>query len=160
MKISNKTVVQYHYILTDAAGVQLQATYGSEPLVYLHGAGNIIEGIEKAMEGKSKGDKFSVTLSPEEGFGLRQENAVERIPVKHLRGAKKWKAGMLASVETHHGFRQVTILKVGKFMADVDVNHPYAGKTLNYQIEVMGVRDATPEEIAHKHVHGVGGHHH
>jgi FKBP-type peptidyl-prolyl cis-trans isomerase SlyD len=80
--------------------------------------------------------------------------------VKHFRGAKKWKAGMIATIDAHHGSKQVTIVKMGKFMADVDVNHPYAGKTLTFEIEIADVRAATDEELAHQHVHGPGGHHH
>jgi FKBP-type peptidyl-prolyl cis-trans isomerase SlyD len=160
MKISNKTVVQYHYTLVDGMGAPLESTTEAEPSVYLHGSDNIIEGLESAMKGRTKGEHFSVTLTPEQGFGLRDEDAVQRMAVKHLQGAKKWKAGMTATVDTQHGIRQVTIIKMGKFMADVDVNHPYAGKTLTFDIDIVDVRAATDEELAHQHVHGPGGHHH
>ena len=160
MKINNKTVVQYHYALTDEIETLLESTEGAEPPVYLHGAGNIIAGLEAVMEGKSKGDKFSATLMPEQAFGLHKAGEIERMSVKHFRGAKKWKVGMIATIDADHGSKQVTIVKMGKFMADVDVNHPYAGKTLTFEIEIVDVRDATDEELAHRHVHGPGGHHH
>lgn len=146
--------------MTDESGTLLESTEGSEPPVYLHGAGNIIAGLEAVMEGKSKGDKFSATLAPEQGFGAHKAGQIERMSVKNFRGAKKWKVGMIASIDDHHGSKQVTIVKMGKFMADVDVNHPYAGKTLTFDIEIVDVRAATDEELAHRHVHGPGGHHH
>ena len=160
MKINNKSVVQYHYTLTDETAALLDSTLGGEPPVYLHGAGNIISGLETAMEGKSKGDKFSVTLTSEQGFGRHKAGQIERMSVKHFRGAKKWKVGMIAAIDADHGAKKVTIVKIGKFMADVDVNHPYAGKTLIFEIEIADVRAATDEELAHRHVHGPGGHHH
>jgi len=160
MKINNKTVVQYHYTLTDETETLLESTVGSEPSVYLHGVESINPNLEAVMEGKVTGDKFSETLTPERGFGLHKAGEIERMSVKHFRGAKKWKVGMIATIDDHHGSKQVTIVKMGKFMADVDVNHPYAGKTLTFEIEIVDVRAATDEELAHRHVHGVGGHHH
>ncbi len=80
--------------------------------------------------------------------------------LEFLRGAKKWKIDMIATIDAEHGSKQVTIVKMGRFMADVDVNHPYAGKTLTFKIEIADVRAATDEELAHRHVHGPGGHHH
>ena len=152
--------MQYHFSLTDDSGTLLESTSGEEPSVYLHGAGSILAGLEDAMEGKEQGDKVSLTLTAAQGFGQRREDAVQRVSVKHLRGAKKWKAGMIAHLESDHGPRQVTIVKMGKFMADVDVNHPYAGKTLVFDIDIVDVRAATDAEVAHRHVHGPGGHHH
>lgn len=160
MKITNNSVVQYHFSLADDSEVLLESTSADEPSVYLHGAGNILDGLEEAMAGKVKGDKVSVTLTPAQGFGQRSEDALKRVPVKHLRGAKKWKAGMTARFDSEQGQQQVTIVKMGKFMADVDVNHPYAGKTLVFDIEIVDVRAATEVEVAHRHVHGPGGHHH
>jgi FKBP-type peptidyl-prolyl cis-trans isomerase SlyD len=112
------------------------------------------------MEGKVAGDIFSVTVPPEEAYGMRQEGAAQRVPIKHLQGARKWRPGMIAHVQTDQGMKQVQVVKVGRFMADVDTNHPLAGKTLTFDIEVVDVREATAEEIAHGHAHGVGGHHH
>jgi len=159
MKVEDEKVVQFLYELKDEQQTVLESTEG-EPVAYLHGFKNMMAGLENALAGKSVGDKFSVTLSPEEGYGERVEGSVQRVPVKHLQGAKKWKPGMVATVETEQGSRQVTVIKMGKFMVTVDSNHPFAGKTLTFDIEVVDVRDATGEEIAHGHAHGVGGHHH
>lgn len=160
MKIANKTVVQFGYTLKTEAGEPIEASPPDAPMAYLHGFGNIIPGLEQALEGKEAGDRFSVTVAPEQAYGPRQENAVQRIAVKHLKGARNWRPGMVAHVETEHGPRQVQIVKVGKFMADVDTNHPLAGKTLVFDIEVVAVRAPTDEELAHRHAHGAGGHHH
>ncbi len=160
MKIAHNSVVQFNYRLNDEAGAPVEASDPGEPVAYLHGHGNLISGLEKALEGRESGAQFSVTLPPEEAYGARQADAVQRIAVKHLRGARRWQPGMVAEVETDHGPRQVQIIKVGKFMADVDTNHPLAGKTLTFEIEVVAVREATEEELAHGHAHGAGGHHH
>jgi FKBP-type peptidyl-prolyl cis-trans isomerase SlyD len=160
MNITDNKVVQLHYVLKDEAGEQLESSYEQQPIAYLHGKNNMLVGVEQALSGKTQGDKFSVTLAPELTYGERQENAVQRVPVKHLQGASKWLPGMLATVQTEQGAMQVTILKVGKFMVTVDVNPPLAGKTLTFELEVVDVRDATEEELAHGHAHGVGGHHH
>jgi len=164
MKISDKTVVQFHYVLKDEAGEKLESSQGSDPLAYLHGANNTLAGLEKALTGKEMGDKFSVTLQPEDAYGERQEDLVERVPSKHLQGLPsknaKWKAGMIAVVQTEQGQRQVTVIKTGKFMVTVDINPPLAGKVLTFVIDVVDVRAATNDEVEHGHAHGVGGHQH
>ena len=160
MKIANKTVARFHYTLKDEAGKEIESSQGSDPLAYLHGFKNMLVGVEKALAGKEAGDKFSVTLQPEEAYGERQEDALQRVPVKHLQGAGKWQPGMTALVHTEQGERQVTVVKVGKFMVTVDINPPLAGKVLTFDLEVVDVREATAEEIEHGHAHGVGGHQH
>lgn len=160
MIISKDTVVQFHYSLQDEKGEMIESTADNEPMAYLHGHNNMVPGLEKALEGKAAGDSFSVTIEPAEGYGLRKENAMQRIPLKHLQGARKWKPGMMAIVDTNEGYRQVTVVKVGKFNADVDTNHPLAGITLTFNVQVKNVREATADEIAHGHAHGDGGHQH
>lgn len=160
MSISKDKVVQFYYTLKDEAGQTLESNVGADPVAYLHGHKNMMPGVEKALEGREAGEEFSVTLPPEETYGLRREDSEQRVPTKHLMGAKKWKPGMMAVVQTEQGQRQVTVVKVGKFMVTVDTNHPMAGKTLTFDLIVADVRDATPEEIAHGHAHGIGGHHH
>ncbi|GAB4350832.1 MAG: peptidylprolyl isomerase [Gammaproteobacteria bacterium] len=160
MNIEADRVARIHYTLrTDEAG-ELESSRGGEPMAYLHGHGNIIPGLEAALEGRAEGESFSVSVPPEEGYGHRIEGSVQRIPVKHLQGARRWRPGMIAHVQTDQGMKQVQVVKVGKFMADVDTNHPLAGKTLIFDIEVVSVREATAEEVAHGHAHGAGGHHH
>lgn len=159
MKVEDKKVVQFQYVLKDEQQTVLESTEG-EPVAYLHGYSNMMEGLEKALDGKVAGEKFSVTLAPGEAYGERVEGSIQRIPIKHLQGAKKWQPGMIGVVETEQGRRQVTVVKTGKFMVTVDSNHPFAGKTLNFDLEIINIRDATDEEIAHGHAHGAGGHQH
>ena len=160
MKITDKTVVQFHYTLKDEAGEVLESSTGNDPMAYLHGSSNMLVGVEKALTDKEAGDSFSVTLPPEEAYGERQEDAIQRVSAKHLQGASKWQPGMVAVVKTEQGQRQVTVIKAGKFMVTVDMNPPLAGKVLTFDLQVVDVRAATEEEVEHGHAHGVGGHHH
>lgn len=160
MSIVKDTVVQLHYSLFDGDNNLIEKTPADQPIAYLHGHRNMIVGFEQAMEGKAVGEHVSITLSPEQAYGQRNENAVARVPVKHLQGAKVWKPGMNAVVHTEQGARQVTVVKVGLKMVDVDTNHPLAGKTIRFEVDVVAVRAATAEELAHGHAHGDGGHHH
>lgn len=160
MKISKDTVVQFNYVLKDVDGNILEQTDTDQPIAYLQGHNNMLAGVENALANHVKGDSVSVTLTPDQAYGEVLDNAEMKVPVKHLQGAKKWKPGMIAAVNTENGQRQVTIVKVGRFMATVDSNHPFAGKTLCFEMEVVDVREATNSELAHKHAHGAGGHQH
>ncbi|WP_372881819.1 peptidylprolyl isomerase [Psychromonas sp.] len=156
MLINKNSVVEFHYALSDSEK-ELETSHSGEPLIYLHGFNGLFETLENALVGKTVGDKLEVTLTPEQSYGQRREGALQRIPIKHLQGAKVWKPGMTAVVESNQGRQQVTIVKVGRFNADCDLNHPFAGKTLTFAIEVVSVREATEQEISHGHVHGKGG---
>ncbi|WP_371377470.1 peptidylprolyl isomerase [Thalassotalea aquiviva] len=160
MLISKDTVVQFHYVLKNENGDVIEDSTGGDPVALLFGHKNMIQGIENALEGKQAGDQFTVTVKPEDGYGEYLDDAVQRVPAKHLQGASRWQPGMVAVVNTEHGQRQVTVLKVGKFMVTVDTNHPLAGQTLTFDINIVGVRAAEQEEISHGHAHGVGGHQH
>ena len=160
MNIDKDSVVRFHYTMRDETGAELDKSAHNEPMTYLHGHGGLMPGLEDALAGKAAGDKLEVTLAPGQAFGERQDDAEQRIPLKHLAGAKKWQPGMTAVVHTQQGHRQVTVVKVGHSMATVDTNHPLAGKTLTFNIEVAEVREASPEELSHGHAHGPGGHHH
>jgi FKBP-type peptidyl-prolyl cis-trans isomerase SlyD len=158
MNIDNKKVVSFHYTLKNDQGEEIESSREREnPMVYLHGAGNIIPGLEKAMQGKAAGDQFEVTVGPAEAYGERNENAVQRVPAKHFGEGRRLKPGQLVVLNTQQGPRQVTVLKVGRFNVDVDSNHPLAGQSLTFNVEVTDVRDATEEEASHGHVHGPGG---
>ncbi|MDX3774806.1 peptidylprolyl isomerase [Chromatiaceae bacterium AAb-1] len=159
MQISDNSVVQFHYTLSDQAG-EIESSVGNHPLLYLHGHQQMLPALEKALAGKTAGEKLDITLSPADAYGERDESAIQSVQVKHLLGSKKWKPGMVAVVQTEQGQRQVTIVKVGMFKADVDTNHPLAGKTLTFNVEIINVREATAEELEHGHAHGEGGHHH
>ncbi|WP_166253377.1 FKBP-type peptidyl-prolyl cis-trans isomerase [Marinobacter salicampi] len=159
MPIEKNQVVLFHYSVSDDQGTVVEDSRGGEPNAYLHGHGGIIPGLEEALEGREAGESFSVTVSPEKGYGPRKADAMQRVPIKHLTGAKRWKPGMIAQVKTEQGPRHVLVVKVGHKFADVDTNHPMAGKTLVFDIDIVDVRAAEPEEIAHGHAHGPGGNH-
>jgi FKBP-type peptidyl-prolyl cis-trans isomerase SlyD len=166
--VSKNSVVTFHYQLfsvEDAGerGELMESSYDDSAVVYLHGHNNIVRGLETAMSGRGSGEGFSVTISPEQGYGLRSDEAVQRIPCKHVHEYKKGKTfrpGQVVTVQTNQGARQVIVLKAGKFNLDVDFNHPLAGETLHYEIKIEDVRQATAEELSHGHAHGPGGHHH
>jgi len=160
MQITDKTVVTFHYTLANTSGEQLESSRGGEPTAYLHGARNIIRGLEHAFEGRSSGEQFEVTLAPRDAYGERNEELTQRVPVKHLVCEGKLRAGSVAQINTEQGKRSVTVIKVGRHSATIDGNHPLAGQELVFSIDIEDVREATGEEIAHGHAHGVGGHHH
>jgi FKBP-type peptidyl-prolyl cis-trans isomerase SlyD len=160
LNVAENSVVYFHYTLRDEAGEQLETSRDGEPSACLHGAGTIIPGLEAAMEGKAAGDVFTATVTPEEAYGPRQADRIQRVPVKHLLFRGKLRPGMAVQLNTGDGRLPVTVVKVGRHTADVDTNHPLAGQTLTFDIEIMEVRAATAEETAHGHVHGPGGHHH
>lgn len=164
MKIATNTVIQFHYRLReDGADEELESSYdGDEPAAYLHGHDNIISGLETAMTGHEVGDIFTVSVAAKDAYGERKEEQTQRVPIKHLMVKKnaKLKKGMVVNIQTDHGGHPATILKVGKFNVDVDTNHPLADKDLSFDIEIIDVRAATEDEVAHKHAHGVGGHQH
>ena len=153
-------VVSFHYTLKNANGEQMETSREQDPMSYLHGADNIILGLEKAMEGHETGDEFVVTVEPEEAYGIRNEKNVQRIPMKRLKGIGKVSVGQVLNLQTNKGQVQVTVLKVGRFNVDVDGNHPLAGQQLTFEVEVTGIREASEEELQHRHVHGPGGHQH
>ena len=157
MIIEDKKVVSFHYELTNQEGEQLESSRDKEPMTYLHGANNIIPGLEKAMVGKSAGDKFQITVEPAEAYGERKEANIQRISAKHFKNLRKLAPGQVVGLQTRQGPVQVTVVKIGRFNVDVDANHPLAGQALTFDVEVTGVRDASEEETAHGHVHGPGG---
>ena len=159
MQIANNSVVEFHYRLTENNEL-IEDSSNNTPLLYLHGHGGLFETMEAAFIDKTVGDKFEVTLTPEQSYGERREGALQRIPLKHLQGlekGKKWLKGMTAVVESNQGRNEVTLVKVGRFNADCDLNHPFAGKTLTFAVEVMTVRAATEDELSHGHAHAKGG---
>lgn len=160
MIIERDTVVTFHYTLHSAENKQLETSRDGEPSVYLHGANNIMPGLERSMAGKTEGDVFTVSLEAADAYGERDPQRQQRIPVKHLLYKGRLRPGMVVQVSTEQGQRPATVIKVGKFSADLDTNHPLAGQNLSFDIEIMGVREASSEEVAHRHVHGPGGHQH
>ena len=164
MKIEKDRVVTFHYTLFEGAAPEegqapLESSKEREPLAILAGRGNIIPGLDKAMEGHEAGDSFGVDVAAADAYGEKREGLSQRIPKKHF-GAQRLSPGMQVVLNTNMGPRAVTIEKVGMSVVDVDLNHPMAGKDLHFDIEIVDVREASDEEIAHGHVHGEGGHAH
>jgi FKBP-type peptidyl-prolyl cis-trans isomerase SlyD len=157
MNITRNAVVSIHYTLADSEGRELETSRGGEPMSYLHGAGHIIKGLEKALDGRAAGDAFQVTVEPAEAYGEKKSANIQRISAKHFRDPRKLRPGQVIGLQTQQGPVQLTVVKVGRFNVDVDANHPLAGQSLKFDVEVTAVRDATPEERAHGHVHGPGG---
>lgn len=159
MQIVKDKVVSFHYKLSEGDS-ELEQSHDGDPMSFLFGHGGLISGLEEAMAGRESGDSFSVTVPPEKAYGHYSPDAIQRVPVKHFGTKKKLRRGEVVALQTSQGPLDVTIVKVGKFMADVDANHPLAGRTLTFDIDIVDVRDATGEEVAHGHAHGTGGHHH
>ena len=159
MKIEDNSVVRFHYTVAEPGHGQIETSRNQEPMTVLIGQGGIIAGLEQAMRGREAGETFEVTIEPAQAYGDRREGMVQRIPRKHFKGAKL-APGMQVVLPTEQGNRPMTVRKVGVSVVDVDLNHPMAGKTLVFDVELLGVRAASEEEIAHRHVHGDGGHQH
>lgn len=160
MEIADQRAVLMHYTLTNDKGDVLDSSQGNEPLAYLHGAGNIIPGLEKALLGKKAGDKLQVNVSPAEGYGERDERLIQQVPRRAFQGIKDIQPGMTFHAQGDQGPMQVTVKRIAGDMVTVDGNHPLAGESLNFDVEIVEVRPATSEEMSHGHVHGAGGHHH
>ena len=159
MNIQKDSVVRFHYSVSEVGQSQLESSRDREPLVILFGHGNIIPGLEQALLGRQAGESFEVTLPPEQAYGEHQDGMSQRVPRKHFKGAKLV-PGMQVVLPTQMGQRAMTVVKVGMSVVDVDLNHPMAGKTLCFSVDVLDVRDATDEEKEHGHAHGDGGHQH
>jgi FKBP-type peptidyl-prolyl cis-trans isomerase SlyD len=160
MQIAANKVVHIHYTLTDEDGEVLDTSQTHGPLAYIHGAGNIIPGLENALTGHSVGDKFQVTILPEDAYGLRDDDLVQSVPKSAFHGVDEILPGMQFQAQSPEGLQLLTVLDVDGEEVILDGNHPMAGITLNFDVEVTDIRDATAEELDHGHVHGPGGHHH
>lgn len=161
MQITKNKVATIDYTLTNPQGQVLDSSKGAQPLSYLHGVGGIIPGLESALEGKSAGEKISVTIPPEQAYGARSEQLVQSVPKKSFQGIQTITPGMQFRAQGPNGQMQiVTVVAVEGDNVKVDANHPLAGVTLKFDVDVVGVREATPEELSHGHVHGPGGHQH
>lgn len=156
MQITKHKVASIHYTLTDNDGNVLDSSAGREPLTYIQGIGNLIAGMEEGLEGKTKGEKFNLKVSPKKGYGVKDDALTQKVP-RSAFGTQEVKVGM--QFQTNQG-GVVTVTHVGLAEITVDANHPLAGVELNFAVEVLEIRNASYEEISHGHVHGLGGHHH
>lgn len=157
MQISDNTVVSIHYTLKSDAGDILDSSENAGPLTYLHGAGNIIPGLESALTGHEQGEKLNVTVEPDQAYGVHRDDLVQKVtrdkfPVDDLQPGMRFKA------ETAQGTQILTVTEVQAEDVTVDANHPLAGETLHFDVEVVDTRKATAEEVEHGHVHEEGGH--
>lgn len=161
MQVGKDKVVSIDYTLTNNQGQVIDSSQGRDPLAYLHGKGNIIPGLEKALEGKNIGDNLKVAIQPEEGYGNHDPRMVQSVPKAAFKGVDNIQPGMQFQAQGPGGqARVVTVTKVDGDNVTVDANHPLAGQTLNFDVTVKDVRDASAEEMSHGHVHGPGGHQH
>lgn len=160
MNIEKNKVVAIDYTLTDNDGVVIDTSEGRAPLKYLHGTGALIPGLEKELEGKVIGDKLSVAIPPEEGYGVRNEQLLQSVPKEHFGNTPNIQAGMQFQANSPQGPILVTVVEVTDDKVLVDGNHPLAGVVLNFKVEIKEVREASAEELEHGHVHGEGGHAH
>lgn len=157
MQIAKNRVAFIDYTLSSNDGEVLDSSSGGEPLAYLHGAENIIPGLENALEGKAVGDNIKVKVSAEEGYGTRIEEMVQDVPRELLANIDNIEVGMQLQAETDAGIQVVTISAVSDESVTVDGNHPLAGMELNFDVTVRDIREATDEELEHGHVHSPDG---
>lgn len=158
MQITDNAAVLFHYTLTTPDGEQLDSSRGEEPLSYLHGAGNIIAGLEDALTGKAVGDTFTVTIPPVQAYGEVDDSMVQVVS-KKMFDDMEIEVGMQFHADVSHGSGIITVVNIDGDDVTVDGNHPLAGETLIFDVEVVEVRPATADEIAHGHIHGAGCHH-
>lgn len=160
MKVAENTVVLIDYTLTDNDGDVIDTSEGAGPLAYLHGAGNIIEGLEEALLGKQAGDEVKASIEPAKAYGERHDEMKQDVPKELFGGVENIEVGMQFQSETDQGPVMVTVVAIEEDTVTVDGNHPLAGVHLNFDVTIREVREASEEELAHGHVHGEGGHHH
>lgn len=153
LMIGKNAVVSINYTLTNDAGEVMDTSEGREPLTYLHGANNLIPGLEKEMEGKTEGQNFKVSIPPAEAYGESNPELVQTLSKEMFKGVDKVEPGMGFTAQGPQGEQHIVVTAVDGDQVTVDANHPMAGKTLHFAVEIVNVRDASAEEIEHGHVH-------
>lgn len=160
MHIEENRVVILNYILKDDQGDVIDSAEDSN-FAYLHGAANIVPGLEQALHGKSAGDEFSTRIEPAQGYGDRSDSMSQVVPRDMFETGEKIEVGMQFHAESPDGQPlAVTVVQITDDEITVDGNHPLAGVTLNFEVKVVEVREASKEELEHGHVHTAGGHSH
>jgi FKBP-type peptidyl-prolyl cis-trans isomerase SlyD len=160
MQIADQSVASFHYTLKNAEGKVLDSSDGGEALSYLQGAGNIVPGLETLMLGKKLGDKFQAIVAPQDGYGVHNPSMIQQVPRNAFPVDQTLEVGMQFGAQTPNGPMAIVITKLDADHVTIDGNHPLAGQTLYFDVEITEVRAATEEERMHGHVHGPGGHHH
>ena len=159
MQVADNMAVSIHYTLTNDEGEVLDSSIDDEAMVYLHGAGNIISGLEQSLVGKVAGDKFKVRVEAEHAYGELSDDMIQVISREMFEGIDDIEVGMQFHADVSHGTGVVTIISLDEKDVTVDGNHPLAGQALTFDVEVIEVRAATKEEAHHGHIHGAGCHH-
>jgi len=157
MQIAEKKAVHIHYTLTNKAGDVVDSSRDGEPLPYIHGIGALVPGLESELDGKLAGDSVVVTIQPEEGYGHKVPELIQSVPREVFQFDGEIEVGMRFQAETDNGVELVEVVAVDDETVTVDANHPLAGETLNFDVDVVEVRDATDEEVEHGHIHTEGG---
>ena len=160
MKIAKDVVVVMHYTLKNDAGNVIDSSDGGDPLAFIFGNGQIIPGLEEQLDGKAVGDKLNAKVTPDKGYGERNDEMVQTVPMSQFEDKEQIKVGVQFQADTPQGPVLLTVLEVKGEEVVLDSNHPLAGETLHFDVEITEVREATEEEKEHGHVHGPGGHQH
>jgi FKBP-type peptidyl-prolyl cis-trans isomerase SlyD len=162
MTIASQHVAQIHYTLRDAEGQILDSSEGRDPLAYIQGIGNLIPGLERELEGKTTGDKVKAVIAPADAYGEYDEQMVHLVPLSGFQSGdgEELQVGMQVQIDTGEGHAVAMVTNIDGDDVTLDLNHPLAGAELHFDVEIVSVREATSEELAHGHAHGVGGHHH
>ena len=159
MTVGKNRVVSIDYTLTGEDGEVLDSSRGDEPLLYVHGTGSLVEGLEAALEGKGPSEHVSITIPPEQAYGVRDDSVVFAVPRSQFREADGIEVGMQFQVQSDGEGHVVTVIGIDENEVTLDGNHPLAGRTLHFDVDIVDVRDATPDEIEHGHVHDGHSHH-
>jgi FKBP-type peptidyl-prolyl cis-trans isomerase SlyD len=154
MQIAPNRIVTIDYTLMNENGTILDSSNGGQPLTYLHGHGRIIPGLESELEGKAAGESLKVDVPPEKGYGPRLDSLIQDLPRNLFKEQQEIRVGMQFDATTEQGPRRLTVIRVESDTVTVDANHPLAGTTLKFEVEVRDVREATREELSHGHAHG------
>ena len=159
MQVADNMGVSIHYTLTNDDGEVLDSSIGDDALVYLHGEGNIIPGLENALRGKAVGDKFNVRIEAEDAYGEMVDEMIQVVPREMFEGIDTLEVGMQFHADVSSGTGVVTVIDIDGDDVTIDGNHPLAGLALTFAVEVVDIRPATQEELSHGHIHGAGCHH-
>ena len=157
MQVATNKAVTIHYTLTNQEGDVVDSSRDGEPLAYIHGIGALVSGLESELDGKSIGDNVVVTVQPEDGYGHKTPELIQSVPKEAFQFDGDIEVGMRFQAETDHGVELVEVVDVDEATVTVDANHPLAGETLNFDVEIVAIRDATAEEVEHGHIHSEGG---
>jgi FKBP-type peptidyl-prolyl cis-trans isomerase SlyD len=160
MQIEKNKVATIEYTLKNNDGEVLDTSEGNEPMVYIHGIGNLIPGLEEVLEGKGQGDETQVSIPPEKAYGVPNPELVQVVERNVFQGVDDLQVGMQFQAQSDDGTQVIWITDLEGDNVTIDGNHPLAGETLNFDVKVVDVRDASAEELEHGHVHGPGGHDH